>query len=298
LRDGKSEASTWERATALDPTTVAERERQRLRTGIILGAALGLAYGLVSQLVNRIALPGIPLYQPPAGPLGNIVLTTLVGAGLAALTCYPSSAALGILFGGLATLAGILVLMLIRLGGLGFGGALISSVIFSVPMAWLTIPLLAFLRWVAEQQVEAQRVGEGILRRLRLPVALVVVMIFIAAFELLPPEAQSNLRNTNDLIQGGLSENAAAAFPAALAGPHVTTFPPAQKTGYTLEWTKYDLDRFNELRPPSNFDQHAAVIARFPGSYYLVCLYPTPYQEPTCASYDKMPNKAPERRDQ
>jgi hypothetical protein len=53
-----------------------------------------------------------------------------------------------------------------------------------------------------------------------------------------------------------------------------------------------------ELRPPSNFDQHAAVIARFPGNYLLVCVYPTPRQAPNCASYDRMPAKAPERRDQ
>ncbi len=129
--------------------------------GILLGAALGLAYGLVSQFINRIALPGIPLYQPPAGPFVNTLLSTLMGAGLGAITCYPASAALGILFGGLASLVGILIYMLIRLGGLGFGGALISSVIFSVPMAWLTIPLLALLRWVAERQVDAAAGGRA-----------------------------------------------------------------------------------------------------------------------------------------
>ena len=122
-------------------------------------------------------------------------------------------------------------------------------------------------------------------------------MGFVGAFEMLPTEARENLRNTNELIQSGLAASSAAALPEPLRGPDMTTFPPAQKTGYTLEWTKYDLDRFNELRPPSSFDEHAAVIARFPGSYYLVCLYPTPKQQPNCANYSKMPSKAPERRD-
>ncbi len=297
MRDSRSDVSTWERATTLDPAAAAARDRDRLRAGIVLGAVLGLAYGLVSQLVNRIALPGIPLYQPPAGPLGNMLLSAVMGAVLGGITCYPASAALGILFGGLASLAGILIYMLIRLGGLGFGGALIGSVIFSVPMAWLTIPLLALLRWVAERQVEARRVGEPLLRRMWLPAVLVVAMIFVASFELLPAAGQDNLRRTDALIQQGLQADSAAALPEPLRGPHMTTFPPAQKTGYTLEWTKYDLDRFNELRPPANFDQHAAVIARFPGSYYLVCLYPTPKQTPNCANYDRMPEKAPERRE-
>jgi hypothetical protein len=292
------ELSVWRRATSIEPAEEAARARARQRVGIVLGALLGLSFGLVSQLINRAAAPDIPFYQPPVGPVGNIVLSALMGAALGALTCFPASAALGILFGGLASLTGILIYMLVRLGSLGFGGALVSSVIFSVPMAWLTIPVLALLRWVAEKQVDAQRSGDSLLVRARLPIALILVMGILGAFELLPSEARANLSNTNDMIQAGLAAPSAAALPEPLRGPYMTTFPPAQKAGYTLEWTKYDLDRFNELRPPSNFDQHAAVIARFPGSYYLVCLYPTPRQQPNCASYNKMPAKAPERRDQ
>jgi hypothetical protein len=187
--------------------------------------------------------------------------------------------------------------MLVRLGGLGFGGALISSVIFSVPMAWLTIPVLALLRWVTERQVDAQRVGEALLIRARLPLLLIIIMAVLGAFEMFADAARDNLQRTNSLIQQGLSASSASALPAPLRGPYVEAFPPSQKSGYTLEWTKYDLDRFMELRPPSNFDQHAAVIARFPGSYYLVCVYPTPKQAPNCANYEKLPAKAPERRD-
>lgn len=293
----KTDASTWERATAPDEVALGVREQQRFRSGVLLGALLGLAYGLVSQLINPLALPGISLYQPPAGPLGNTLLSALMGAALGALTCYPPSAALGILFSGLTSLISILIYMLIRLGSIGFGGALISSVIFSVPMAWLTIPVLALLRWAAERQADALRVGEPLLRRARLPIVLAVVMGVLGSFELLPDAARDNLAGTQALIQQGLAATSTRTLPAPLAGPYVTAFPPTQKTGYTLEWTKYDLDRFMELRPPSNFDQHAAVIARFPGSYYLVCLYPTPKQTPNCANYDTMPGKAPPKRD-
>ncbi len=293
----KSDVSAWERATAPDTTEIAARERQRLQIGVLLGALLGLAYGLVSQLINPISLRGIPLYQPPAGPLGNALLSAVMGAALGALTCYPASAALGILFGGLASLAGIAGYMLLRLGGLGFGGALVSSVLFSVPLAWLTIPVLALLRWAAERQLDAVRVGEPLVRRMRLPALLIVVMAVLGAFEMLPDEARGDLSRTQAILQHGLAASSSAGLPEPLRGPNMIAFPPAT-TGYTLEWTKYDLDRFMELRPPSNFDQHAAVIARFDGGYYLVCLYPTPKQAPNCANYDKLPNKAPERREQ
>jgi hypothetical protein len=298
MSERKRNASTWERATSPDPADVAAREKERLRTGVLLGALLGFSYGLASQLINPIALPGIPLYQPPGGAVGNIILSTVMGTVLGVITCYPPSAALGILFGGLASLAGILIYMLIRLGGLGLGGALISSVLFSVPLAWLTIPVLALLRWAAERQVEARRNGEPLLRRVRLPIVLAVVMLVLGAFELLPDQGREDLRRTNDLIQQGLQAASAAALPEPLRSPTMTEFPPGQKSGYRLEWTKYDLDRFMELRPPSNFDQHAAVIARFPDNYLLVCLYPTPKQAPNCANYDRMPAKAPQRRDQ
>jgi hypothetical protein len=295
--DGNGDVSTWDRVTTPKAAEIAERERLRRQTGVVLGAILGLAYGLASQLINPVTLPGIPLYQPPAGAFGNALLSALLGAGLGFITCYPPSAALGIFFGGLASLAGILVYMLVRLGGLGFGGALVSGLIFSIPMAWLTIPVLALLRWATERQVSARLSGDPLLRRAALPAVLVVVMVALGAFELLPGEARGNLISTQALIQQGLQAGSAAALPEPLRGPSVTHFPPAQPSGYTLEWTKYDLDRFMELRPPSNFDQHAAVIARFPGTYYLVCLYPTPKQAPNCANYDKMPEKAPQRRD-
>ena len=289
--------SVWEQVTSLSPAEEAARARARQRIGIILGAALGLAYGLMSQFINRVATPGIPFYQPPAGALGNTLLSALMGAALGALTCFPASASLGILLGALVSLAGILGYMLIRLGGLGFGGALISSVIFSVPMAWLTIPVLALLRWISERQVEAQREADSLLARARLPLTLVVVMAALGAFELLPAAARANVAHTNALIQQGLAAPSAEARPEPLRGRYVTEFPPPQPDGYTLEWTTIDLDRFNILRPPSNFDQHAAVIARFPGNYYLVCMYPTPEQEPNCGTYDKLPAKAPPRSD-
>ena len=46
-------------------------DRYRRWVGFILGGLLGLAYGVVSQLINRVAAPGVPLYQPPYGAVGE-----------------------------------------------------------------------------------------------------------------------------------------------------------------------------------------------------------------------------------
>lgn len=280
--------TTWIRATSLTPEAQQTLERRRQRTGVLLGIALGCGYGLVSQFINRLALPGIPLYQPPLGPLGNAALNTLVGAGLGFLTTRPNSAALGIFAGSLAGAVAIMVDALLRLGDISAAPViLVAGLVFSAPIAWLTMPMIALLRWVAERQVDALRDGASLLARLRTPVVLVLVMGLLAGFELLPGAAREQLVRTHALLQTGLTRAAdgAADLPAPLRGPRMGAFPPAGGRGYTLEWTMYDLDRFIELRPSSTYDQHTAVIARFDGGGAVVCLYPTPRSEPNCGSY-------------
>lgn len=289
--------SVWERVTAVSPEEQAAWNRARRRTGVLMGVFLGLAYGGVSQFINPIAMPGIQLHQPPAGAVGNMLLSSLMGGVFGALTCFPASAARGIMVGGIAALAGIFSYMIIRLGGLGLDSALIGSVLLSAPMAWLTVPVIAMLRWATERQVSGRRDGEPLLVRARMPVALFLIMAVLASFELLPAEARDNLRRTDSLVRQGLQATSVAQLPPPLTGPNMTAFPLGRTAAYALEWTQHDLDRFMKLRPPSNFDQHAAVIAHFRSGYLLVCLYPTPKQDPNCANYDRMPAKAPERGD-
>ena len=57
--------------------------------GLALGPLLGLVYGLTSQTINRIILPGIPMYQPPLGPAGNTLLIALPGAMLGLVAAWP-----------------------------------------------------------------------------------------------------------------------------------------------------------------------------------------------------------------
>ena len=131
--------------------------------------------------------------------------------------------------------------MLIRLGGLGFGGALISSVIFSVPMAWLTIPVLALLRWAAERQVDARRTGEPLLRRARLPIVLVVVMLVLGSFELLPDQGRENLQRTNAFIQQGLQADVSRSPARATARSLHDHVPAGSEDGLHA--------RMDEVRP-------------------------------------------------
>ena len=258
--------------------------RDRRAAGVIIGALLGLAYLLVSQLINRIALPGIPLYQPPLGPLGNILLGGLVGAALGGLAAWPESPSLGVIAGSVTAGIGILVA---TSAGLGFNSAagVIFSLILSVPLVWVIVPVILALRWTADRQAEARRHSVPRILRLRVPLALTLFVMLLALLDLLPSEGRTELSHMHTLVRAGLSATDSAAVPAPLRSRAVIGFPIGQPARYTLEWTTYDLDRFIELRPAGNYSQHAAVIARFRDGPLLVCLYPTPKIAPQCATY-------------
>lgn len=258
----------------------------RRRTGMLLGLALGLAYGLVSQFTNRLILPGLPLHQPPAGPLGNTLLSTVLGGALGLLTTWPASAARGVLLGSVAAAVGLVARGILQVGAMmGAPSAMLVAVVFGVPVTWLSVPVVALLRWAVQKQMEARVEGLPLLARLQLPAIAVIAMALLASFETLAPTARGELRHMNKMLVAAQSATRAAELPAPLAAPRVTEYPLGPLTQYTLEWTHRDLDRFIDLRPSALYDQQAAVIARFSDGPVLVCIYLSPEREPSCGTY-------------
>jgi hypothetical protein len=257
-------------------------QRYRRAAGTLIGAMFGFGYALVSQLINRLALPGIPLYQPPLGPTGNILLGLLAGAGLGLLCAWPASGAKGILLGGAAAAAAVFAFTLRRIGA-GSVSTLVGLVL-SAPMAWVSVLGMAVVRWLVDRQVEARRESAPLLRRLRLPLILTGVLALAAAFVLYGADARLELRRTHAMIQAGLAARDTTSLPAPLQAPSVKNFP-AGRSRYTLEWTNVELDRFIELRPAASYDRQAAVIGRFKNGLVLVCIYTSPKAAPSCGTY-------------
>jgi hypothetical protein len=257
-------------------------QRYRRAAGALIGMLVGFGYALVSQLINRLALPGIPLYQPPLGPAGNILLGMLTGAGLGLLCAWPASPAKGILLSGAAAALAVFAFTLLRMGA--GASSTVVGLVLSAPMAWVGVLGMAIVRWLADRQVEARRESNPLLRRLRLPLMLTGVLALAAAFVLFSADARLELRGTNAMIQAGLRAQGVTTLPAPLQAPTVTKFP-AGRSPYTLEWTNVELDRFIGLRPAANYDKQAAVIARFRSGLVLVCIYTAPKATPSCGTY-------------
>ena len=189
----------------------------------------------------------------------------------------------GHLAGGAAVAAAIFGVTLLHIGP-GAAPTLIG-LIFAVPMAWVSVLGMAVVRWLVDRQVEARRESAPLLRRLRLPLILAGALGLVAIFALRSADARLELRRMNDMVLAGLHARNAASLPAPLQAPSVVGFPIGTRSGYTLEWTNVDLDRFIELRPAANYDQQAAVIARFKNGPSLACIYTAPKAEPSCGTY-------------
>jgi hypothetical protein len=255
--------------------------------GLALGALLGLVYGLTSQTINRIILPGIPLYQPPLGPAGNPLLIMLVGALLGLVAAWPTGSIAGT-FAASTIAAGLLTFvsfLSVRLTEQNTAGMIVAATFVLLPLVGFMVPLLGFFRWVVNKEMEARREAASTWRRLRAPLALIAVFALIGALSLFSPEARQELLVMDRLLRDGLTVQSADALPAPLHAEDVEDFLGHAQRSYTLEWTQKNLNRFRIPRPGRNFDSHAVVLARFANGWQLACLFVAPAEPPECKSY-------------
>lgn len=256
--------------------------------GFILGALLGLVYGLVSQMINRVILPGVPLYQPPLGPAGNMLLTTLLGAILGLLAAWPAGSLQGILASSGFAAA---LIVLISFVGVPFternsAGLITAAAFMLLPLVALTVPLIGVLRWAVNGELEARRDRSPRRARVWRPLALGIAVAAVGALSLIHEDGRQELAAMHALIQAGLAAPSAADLPEPLRdGEEVSGFRAHALGTYTLEWVDRDLNRFRIPRPGRNFDYHAIVLARFANDWRLACLFVTPDEPPVCKTY-------------
>jgi hypothetical protein len=262
-------------------------DRYRRFTGLLLGGILGLAYGVVSQWINRIALPGTPLHQPPLGPLGNTALMAAVGAALGLMTAWPNGAAGGIILASSAAAVatvGSSLLAAPRRPEM-ITAMVLTSAFLVLPFVGMLAPIIGLLRWATGRQVEARRERTPWPRRLILPAILAVTLALLGALSLYPPEARQIIADMDRLVAAGLRAGSPAALPPTLRTEDAPDFTGRAIPPYELAWTKADLNRFRIPRPLANFDGHSVAIAHFANGWTLACLYPWPGADPTCRGY-------------
>jgi hypothetical protein len=262
----------------------------RRMVGIALGASLGAVYGLISQLINRILLLDISFYQPPAGPVGNILIWASIGAFLGLATAWPRESIHGALLGAVASVFVLTILTMLtgQRGSETLLGKLLGVAFLILPMLGFFVPLVAVQRWAVNGVVEAHIDRANWQVAFRRPLLLGAVVVVVGGLSLLPGYARSMLMHANNLIITGLQAKTASELPPALQTPRVGAFLEYAQPPYTLQWDKNNLTRFAIPRPLSDRPtQESVVIARFSNGWALVCLYMYSDAEPICKGFER-----------
>jgi hypothetical protein len=269
--------------------------------GLSLGAGLGLAYGLVSQLINRVFLWGIPLHQPPFGPLGNILLCLGVGALLGLVTAWPANLYLGILAGCAA--GALLILLSVMLAGIGLSllaaKATLMLFIFLPVAALIALPI-GLHRWAVEKQMDLRpdRWPEGqegrpdrLAARRALPTLfLLFLVVGVGVLSLYPKRGRVAVARMEAIVQAGLDAADQAALPAEFEGEKVQAlkvdgYPERAKGRYNLDYEGSELGRFGIPHPLGSELSQSAVVARFDNGWRFVCLFITATADARCAPF-------------
>ena len=258
--------------------------------GLVLGASLGLIYGLVSQFINRIVLPDIPLYQPPFGPIGNVLIWLLIGALLGLVSAWPPETVQGALLGGItgAIMLTILTLLTGRMDSEILIGKIAAVFFLFLPFVGALTPLLGIHRLAVNRVVEAHIESSPWWVAGQWPIPLMFIVAIIGTTSLLPNYARIMLTRTNSLISAGLKASDAAALPPLLQGERVGLFLTNAQSPFTLQWEKKQINRFAIPRPMTDRPhEESAVIARFKNGWTLVCLYGNSDVEPVCKGFEQ-----------
>jgi hypothetical protein len=262
----------------------------RRRAGCLLGLGMALAFGLVAMNLNRVLLPGVPFYQPPFGPWGNLILLGLAGAAVGLVCAWPENAVIGTFAA--AALGALLLVAFNMLAARSWGDRLwvflIGNAALYVPLAALCVPLTALMRWIAGRQDEARQLRLPAWRRIPGPLVLCLLAGACGLFTLYHADTRAALASFNRTLTQAQAAGTGGTLPAYLQTSDVGGFLEHARGAYTIVHEADNIDRFRIPRPGLNFDDQQAFIARFDSGWSLVCIYPTPNTDPLCKGFDTL----------
>jgi hypothetical protein len=263
-----------------ETSAITGAQRRRL-VGALLGGGLGLAYEGTAQAANALALPGIPYFAPPLGPLADILLSVLWGGALGLLAAWfdstTRSIALSSLAGGLAFVLRI-VFGLQGVPTISSASGVLLALLFLLPVVLVNLPAMWVLRWAIDRPAQTGSWSP-------LPVLLLLIVAVAGGFSMVGPEARATLANANAMVQSALLAPDAGSLPHALQAREVGDFRRHAREPYRLDWSDRNVDRFGIQRPATNFEKQAVVTARFADGWTLACLHVSPGEEPVCRGY-------------
>ena len=267
------------------------KQAYRRLAGLILGAVIGLIFGGISQGVNPALMPGVPLYQPPFGLIGNAALMIGLGGLLGLFSAWTEPSVPGILLSGAAAAAVLLITNLFtdQLPALMAAANTIVALFLLLPFAAMAAVGTGLVRTAVNNLTDYRNLSILHPRRWWLVVLILIAAAGLGYATVLPPSARTVLLRTQDMLQQGLAVTTPAELPAPLQGKGMDDFLAHASPGYTLDWENKNLTRFAIPRPSGPEYLMSVAVVRFDNGWNMACLYPDAEAEPRCHSFDELP---------
>lgn len=245
---------------------------------------MGLLYGLASQYINVLALPGVPLAQPPQGRLALAFWSMLGGGLVGLLAAWPEEALPGILF---ASLAGTIIYSIFYLWNTTTGierlVGLLALMFTLLPRGVLFLPFTALIRWSISRWSEELRRLDYSISRLGFSL-LVLVLLSLAAggLSLYPRDTRQALNSMHSLMQMAMKTSQPEALPPELKD--IDEFLQQARGDYTLQVLE-NPDQLPIRQPSLPYGvSQVAILARFTNGFSLGCIF-APGYPPMCSQY-------------
>jgi hypothetical protein len=256
---------------------------QRRRAGLIVGIVLGTGYSLTSNLVNRLVLPGIPLYVPPPGVFGLTVITVLMFGVLGLLAAWTEEALPSVLLSGLA--GSIISSIWILFNETDKTATLSILVLVFLPRMFFYLPFGALVRWLIYKLHQPTPTKIAPVRRL-VPVFLAFLfLVYIGSFALFPKETRTSLVRMDALLQEGMQSQATsrAELPKPLQPVAGFIQRASGEYGYIIG---SDPDVLPVQRPVVEYGApEPFIIIKFTNGFRFGCVFSPPYVQPACIDF-------------
>jgi hypothetical protein len=224
--------------------------------GAVFGLWLGVVYALLAGTIDAVVMRDVPIRIDWVGVWVSVIATGVGLAVLGAITGWPADKWRGVVVGAVAFVGWFMLQSFLKLQG-----AATVFLVFFLPLAVLSLPIAAILRWAIQRHLHiVEQAGPRLLRaRAVLLLVLVGVGAFAGSWSQMPPAAQEAVRTVNRLMQRTLFEPAGAQLPRALeALPDIR-----EHAG-----VGYGLNQRASISSPTGVD----VIVTFDDGYALTCL--------------------------
>ncbi|NUQ85023.1 MAG: hypothetical protein HUU11_09940 [Anaerolineales bacterium] len=252
----------------------------RRLAGFTLGFALGLAHATVSNLINKIYLPGVPLYVPPPGTSGLILLTALFFSVLGLIAVWTDEAISGVIlsaFIGSVVSSGWIMLT----GTSDRASTFVLLFLVFMPRIFFYLPLSLGVRWIVSTfEPSPYRAAMPLARRI-VPLAIAVLIAALSGtFSLENRETRQSLAKMDELVRLGMQAESRGQLPQSLQS--VDGFVSKADGGYVFHLGS-NPDVLPVQRPAVKLGTiEPFIIVVFDNGFRFGCVFSPPYEVPAC----------------